>query len=297
MNWDHLRYFLELARSGTLAGAARRLDVNHATVARRLQSLEKQVGATLFTRAADGHHLTESGRQLLRAAQDMERAARTATLHEGKTPAGPSGVVRLGTTEGFGSVMLAPQLAALTQRHPALTLDVLALPRLVHLSRREADIVVSLERPRRESVIVTRLTDYALYLYGQDAYVARHAPIQRPEELRAHPFVSYVDDLLFSDQLQFLDGLCRPARFTLRSTSIGAQVQAVRAGAGLAVLPAFMADRHPELVRVLPQRARFVRTFWMSIPGELRDEPAIRTVWQFMRDAVAAMQPRLLPGA
>lgn len=295
MDWDNLRFFLELARAGTLVGAARRLGVDHTTVARRLQALEKQAGATLFTREADGHRLTEAGQRLLPGAQAMERAAQQLALGAPATGDGPAGVVRLGATEGFGTTLLAPRLAWLTRQHPGLTLDLLALPRLLHLSRREADIVISLERPRHETVVVTRLSDYALHLYGQREYLARRPLIQRREDLRHHAFVSYVDDLLFTKELQFLGELHQPARFALRSTSISAQLEAVRAGAGLAVLPAFLADQDPTLARVLPAEGRFIRTFWMSMPGEIRHQPAIQAVWGFLRQAVAEMQPRLLP--
>ena len=295
MDWDNLRFFLEVARTGTLMAAARRLGVDHTTVARRLRALEKQAGATLFTREADGHRLTEAGQALLPGAQAMEQAARQIAPAAPAAGDGPSGVVRLGATEGFGTAMLAPELARLTVRHPGLTLDLLALPRMLHLSRREADIVISLERPQRETVVVTRLADYALRLYGERQYLARRPLVQRREDLRHHAFVSYVDDLLFTRELQFLGALHQPARFALRSTSIVAQVEAVRAGAGLAVLPAFLADQDPTLARVLPQEGRFIRTFWMSMPAELRHAPAMQAVWGFLREAVAGMRGRLLP--
>ena len=296
MDWDNLRYFLELARSGTLAAAARRAGVEHTTVARRIQALEKQMGTALFAREAGGHRLTEAGRHLLPAVEAMETAVlgmeRTAPAQAG---AGPSGLVRVGATEGFGTLILAPHLARLTQKHPHLSIDLLALPRMLHLSRREADIVISLERPTRGSVIVTKLADYTLHLYGQREYLARRPLVAAREDLRHHAFVSYVDDLLFTKELQFLDQLDPPERFALRSTSISAQLEAVRAGAGLAVLPAFLADQDPTLARVLPAEGRFIRTFWMSMPGEIRHQPAIQTVWGFLRQAVAEMQPRLLP--
>ncbi|KAF1047776.1 LysR family transcriptional regulator [Xylophilus sp.] len=297
MDWDNLRYFLELARTGTLLAAARRLGVDHTTVARRIQALEKQTGAALFAREAGGHRLTETGRRLQPQAEAMEAAAR-AVERDTVDPAGaagPSGVVRIGVTEGFGTAVLAPQLARLAQRHPGLSIDLLALPRLVHLSRREADIVVSLVRPARGPVVVSRLCDYVLQLYGARDYLATQAPIATREDLRGHAFVSYVDDLLFSKELQLLDELHRPERLALRSTSIQAQYQAVRAGAGLAVLPAFLADGDPLLVRVLPGQARFTRTFWMSMPAEGKHLARMQAVWSFVREAVEAQGALLRP--
>ena len=115
MDWDNLRYFLELARAGTLVGAARRLAVDHTTVARRLQALEKQVGSRLFAREAGGHRLTEAGRALLPQVEAMEAAFLAV---ENATPGvrqGLHGLVRIGTTEGFGNLILAPQLARLVE--------------------------------------------------------------------------------------------------------------------------------------------------------------------------------------
>ena len=298
MDWDNLRYFLELARTGTLAGAARRTGVEHTTVARRIQALEKQMGAPLFAREAAGHRLTETGRHLLPAVEAMEAAVRgVERASPANSPgAGPSGLVRVGATEGFGTVVLAPHLARLTQKHPHLSIDLLALPRMLHLSRREADIVISLERPKRGSVIVTKLADYTLRLYGQREYLARRPLVAKREDLRHHAFISYVDDLLFTKELQFIDQLYPPERFAMRSTSITAQYEAVRAGAGLAVLPAFLADRDPVLARVLPHEAEFTRTFWMSMPAEAKHLARMQAVWAFLKDVGQREGASLAPG-
>ncbi|MDD0809986.1 LysR family transcriptional regulator [Curvibacter sp. RS43] len=295
MDWEHLRYFLALARAGTLVAAARQLAVDHTTVSRRLQALEKQIGTALFAREAGGHRLTEAGRQLLPQVEAMEAAVRQVERSVLVGAQGPSGLVRIGTTEGFGTVVLAPQLARLSQQHPGLAIDLLALPRLLHLSRREADIVISLERPSRGPVLVSKLTDYVLQLYGSSQYLASHAPIATREDLRGHAFISYVDDLLFTKELQLLDELHRPERFALRSTSILSQYQAVKAGAGLAVLPAFVAARDSDLQPVLPGQARFTRTFWMSMPAEAKHQARMQLTWAFVRDTVQGLQPWLNP--
>ena len=228
MDWDHFRYFLELARAGTLAGAARRLGVEHTTVSRRLQALEKQVGSALFAREAGGHRLTEAGRQLMPKVEAMETAFLAVESAAPGVRQGLHGLVRIGTTEGFGNLILAPQLARFALGHPGLVVDLLALPRLVHLSRREADIVISLERPARGAVLVVKLTDYVLQLYGAHNYLAGHAPIHTADDLRGHTFISYVDDLLFSKELQILDELHRPAHFVLRSAKCAGRCSSSR---------------------------------------------------------------------
>lgn len=297
MDWDNLRYFLELARAGTLVGAARRLGVDHTTVARRVQALEKQVGASLFAREAAGHRLTERGRALLPQVESMEAAFLAVEHAAPGVSQGLHGAVRIGATEGFGNRLLAPRLALFAAQHPGLVVDLLALPRLVHLSRREADIVISLERPARGAVLVVKLTDYVLQLYASRSYLAAHPPIREAADLQGHSFTSYVDDLLFSKELQILDELHLPTQFTLRSTSVLAQYEAVRMGAGLGVLPAFVAAEDPELVCVLPRQARFQRTFWMSMPEENKHVARMQATWHFLRETVAASQPLLLPEA
>jgi len=269
--------------------------VDHTTVARRLQALEKQVGSALFAREASGHRLTEAGRALLPQVEAMEAAFLAVENAAPGVRQGLHGLVRIGSTEGFGNLVLAPQLARFAREHPGLGIDLLALPRLVQLSRREADIVISLERPARGAVLVVKLTDYVLQLYGADHYLTGHAPIHAAEDLRGHSFISYVDDLLFTKELQILDELHRPAHFALRSTSILAQYEAARAGAGLAVLPAFVAAQDPCLKPVLSGGARFVRTFWMSMSAENKHVARMQAPGNFLRDAVAAQHELLMP--
>lgn len=294
MDWDNLRFFLELARSGTLVGAARRLAVDHTTVARRIQALEKEVGTALFARESDGHRLTEAGRRLQPQVEAMESAFRAVESAAPASNEGLSGLVRIGATEGFGTIVLAPQLALFAKQHPRLVIDLLAMPRLVHLSRREADIVISLERPARGPAVVTKLSDYVLRLYASREYLARHGPIKKREDLRGHTFISYVDDLLFSKELQYLDELYKPDSFALRSTSILAQHRATAAGAGIAVLPAFIAEGDRSLRRVLPDEANFTRTFWMSMPAETRHLARMKVVWDFLRETVEGQRGVLM---
>ncbi|MGE8321219.1 MAG: LysR family transcriptional regulator [Comamonas sp.] len=294
MDWDHLRYFWALVQAGTLVGAAKRLGVEHTTVSRRIQALEKQMGATLFTREGSGYKLTDAGRQLQPQAEAMDAIVRGISSAAPQDPGQPSGVVRIGVTEGFGTQILARHLALLSMRHPQLTIDLLAVPRMFHLSRREADIVISLDRPARDTVVTSRLTDYSLYLYGQREYLARQPLVQAIGDLAGHSFVNYVDDQLFTRELQLLETLCNPQRYSFRSTSVLAQYTAVRAGAGLGVLPAFLADKDPLLQRVLPEQARFTRTFWMSMPPELRSATRVQTVWRFIQAVVQEQAGDLL---
>ncbi len=295
MDWDHLRYFLELARARKLSSAARRLQVQHTTVARRIRTLEQAVGAPLFTRAGGEYQISEAGRRLLPHVEAMEAASRAVDGSASECGAEISGVVRVGATEGFGTVVLAPALARFAQQHPQLVIDLLAVPRNVNLSQREADIVISLDRPARGNVVAARLCDYVLRLYAAPEYLTQHAPIRSREDLQQHSFISYIDDLLFSKELRYLAELCRPRHYALRSTSVLAQHQAVAQGAGIGVLPAFLADGDPRLCTVLPDETHFVRTFWISMPSDNRHVARMQAVWNLLR-AVAQNEKSLRPG-
>lgn len=294
MDWDNLRYFLELSRTRKLTAAARRLEVDHTTVSRRIQALEKSLGAQLFTRETSGYSLTEAGRSLLPQAEAMESACSAIEREREEQTEMLSGHVRIGVTEGYGSVMLAPQLAEFTQRYPHLGIDLLAVPRTMHLSRREADIVITLDRPERGPFIITRLTDYVLRLYASPSYLQAHAPITSRETLRSHRFVSYIDDLLYSKELFYLDEIGKPLQVSLRSTSILAQQQAAAAGAGIAILPAFAAEADPRLQPILSDSIEFTRTFWMLMPIELKDIARMKATWTYLREMADSQQDLLL---
>lgn len=294
VDWDNLRYFLELSRGGKLTVAARRLGVDHTTVSRRIQALEKSLETQLFLRSAAGYSLTEAGRNLLPQAEAMESAFSGIERARQTQKDGLSGLVRIGVTEGYGSMMLAPQLAELIRRYPNLGIDLLAAPRMLQLSRREADIVITLDRPERGPFIITRLTDYCLRLYASPDYLARHPPIRSRDDLREHGFVSYIDDLLYSKELLYLDEIGKPSHVPLRSTSILIQQQAAAAGAGIAILPSFAADADPRLQRVLGDEVKFIRTFWMLMPIELKGIARMQATWNFLREMAQASKAVLM---
>lgn len=293
MDWDNLRFFLELSRAGRLTTAARRLGVDHTTVSRRVQALEKSLGVALFIRDTTGYSLTEAGRSLLPQVEQMEGASvriEQALPNPGESL---SGQVRIGATEGYGTLILGSQLSELSQRHPHLHLDLLALPRAVRLSRHEADIVITLERPERGPFIITKLTDYVLRLYVGKEYLEKHGSIRNRDDLSKHRFVSYVDDLVFSKELLFLDEIAGSGAVGLRSTSLLAQQEAIAAGAGLGILPAFSADSDPRLQVVMPEQIRFIRTFWMLMPIELKDIARMRVTWDFLKQSAEKDRARL----
>ena len=283
MDWDHLRFFLALAKDHRLVVAARSLQVNHTTIARRISALEQEMGVQLFTRSNSGYELTVAGLQLQDIAKQVEKQIGNIRNQVNEVNQEITGVVRIGTTEGFGTVVIAPILNALGKQYPKLIIDLLALPRMVNLSRREADIVITLQRPTRGPYLVTKLQDYSLHLYASPEYLVNNPPIEARSDLDKQTFISYIDDLLFSKELSYLDDICRPQRSAFRSTSIQAQLQAALSGLGIAILPSFMAESVAGLVPVLKKEIEIIRSFWMIMPNEYRKIDRMNLVWDHIK--------------
>jgi DNA-binding transcriptional LysR family regulator len=286
-SWDDLRFFLAVARSGTLSAAASRTGTEHTTVGRRVRALEETLGAQLFHRSNLGYALTEAGENLLAAAEGMERAFLSASA-AAESAHTVSGTVRIGAPDGFGSVFLAARMHRLTNRHPGLEVEIMATARIFSLSKREADIVVSLSPPQQARVIARRLTDYRLFVYGAEAYLAAHPPIDTAADLERHPFVGYIEDMLFTRELNYLGVLGADVSARLRSTNLLAQVHATLGGAGLCILPAFIAATHPGLRAVLPGTVCLTRAFHMHIHEDHRQAAPIRAVAAFIAGEVEA---------
>jgi DNA-binding transcriptional LysR family regulator len=285
-DWSDLHYFLELARQGTLSSASRRLGVEHTTVARRIDRLEAALGAALFDRRREGYVLTETGQALLPHAEAMESGALAASEQLGEPAASASGTVRLGAPEAFGSLVFTPRLPELMAHHPELQIELLLMHRFPNLAAREADLTVTLDPPKTGRYVVTRLTDIAYFLYASPAYLASHPPIRGRDDLPAHDFVDYVQDVLMSDDLNYLDELLPNPRRRYSCTSMLAQYEAVAASLGLAMMTPYVVPDNGRVVRVLPGEAMATRTLWLAAPTDLFRLQRVRVVWDFLRAIV-----------
>ncbi len=294
-DWDDLRFFLAVARAGRLTVAARRLGADHATVSRRISALEGALKAKLFERRPQGYALTEHGERLLAKAETMETQALAVSSEIGGADLALSGIVRLGTPDGFGTMFLASRTAGLAAQYPDLEIQLVAMPRLLSLSKREADVAVSLAPPKEGRIVARKLTDYKLALYGSAEYLDRHPAIASPEDLHAHEMIGYIDDLIFMPELDYLDEVSKGLRPRLQSSSLVAQLQATVAGGGICVLPHFMASREPRLVRVLPEKISILRSFWLIVHADLKDVARIRATMDFLVREVRAARALFLP--
>ncbi|BAQ74181.1 MULTISPECIES: LysR family transcriptional regulator [Pseudomonas] len=291
-DWNDLRYFLELQRSGRLLTAARRLNTTHATVARHIEAVEKALGTALFVQHAQGYELTPAGEALLKHAEAMENVA-LLVQEEITQSSAPLGKIRVGVTEGLGVKFLAGRMSALFERYPGLEVELVAVPRFVSILNREAEISIHLERPSADMLVTRKLTDYRLALYASPSYLDRAPPLRSREDLGRHAWIGYVDDLLFSQELMFLNQFCRNPQVVFHSTSVIAQQEAARSGLGIAVLPCYMAAADPQLVPLLPAES-IQRAYWISTRRELHKSVRLRVVWDYLMELCAAQQQVLL---
>ncbi|MCP4562490.1 MAG: LysR family transcriptional regulator [Bosea sp.] len=281
-DWDDLRFFLAVARSGRLTAAARRLGADHATVSRRITSLEESLKAKLFERRPQGYALTGHGEQLLAKAESMETEALAIQSEIGGADMALSGTVRIGAPDGFGSSFLAPRFAGFAKAYPGLELQLIAMPRLLSLSKREADVAITLAPPKEGKVVARKLCDYRLGLYASQDYLDAMPKIAAAEDLFAHRVVGYIDDLIFTPELDYLDEVAKGLRAQIQSSSVLAQMNAVAAGAGIGVIHHFMAVDEPRLVPVLPESVSITRSFWLLVHADLKDVARVRAVVDFI---------------
>lgn len=293
-NWDDFRVFLGVARAESALEAAQSLGLDQSTISRRLYRLEKDMGAKLFDRSPQGHRLTTAGHRLLDHVEKLESTFTEVEADVLGDSVELTGEIRLGATEAFGSYFLAPHLAHFCTQHPAITVDLLPMPRNINLSKREADASVTIERPTADSFVTSRLTDYRLLPYATPDYLRTRRPIKEADDLLEQRWIDYVDDLIFTDQQFSLQKWLPSAKPFLRSTSVIAQFQAVLSGLGMAVLPCFLGNVTPNLVPILPSKIDITRTFWMVAPRERRELARVRALWDYLRKVASSNEDFLM---
>ncbi|WP_269495906.1 LysR family transcriptional regulator [Castellaniella sp. S9] len=284
-DWNSLHIFLELTRSRGLVEAGKRLNIDHSTVSRRIRQFEQKIGTQLFERSNQGYTLTAAGHRLIAYAERAELAMLAAIEELGGQDPLLSGHVRLGTTEGFGMFLAPALLADFCEQHPGITVDLLPMPRFINMSKREADISISLDRPQSGNYVVARLTNYSLRVYATRAYLESHPPIRTQADLAKHNFAGYIDELVYTEELRYERNIAPSAFRPLRSNSIVSQYSVARYGRMLAILPCFIGQQCPELVPVLKDQINITRTFWLAVPTETRHIRRISALWDYLRDA------------
>lgn len=285
-NWNDLRFFLSVARTGRITVAARRLGMDHATVSRRISALEHALKAQLFIRQPRGYLLTEHGEKLLRWAEQMEALALSAEGDVAGSTLELSGIVRIGAPDGFGSMFLAPRLGHLCDQYPDLDVQLIATSHVFSLSKREADVAITLAEPSSGRVRAQKLTDYYLGLYASPDYLAKRPEIKKTSDLQDHRFIGYIDDLLFTPELDYIPQISETLRSQLTSTNLIAQLEATAAGIGICVLPDFIGRHRPDIVPVLPKSVQLMRSFWLMTHIDSWELSRIRKTVSFISEQV-----------
>ncbi len=271
LNWNDLRFVLAVARSQSLAGAARRLKVNESTVGRRLAEAERRLGARLFERSHGAYHPTEAGQAAIGGAECVElevQAVEAATSGADRIAAG---AVRLTSVPIVVNRVLVPALPKLLREYPQLRVELIAEPRDLSLTKREADIALRLARPRKDLRAIARRIgrlDYAVY-----------GP--RRKRSKPLPWITYEDDMANLPQWRYMaerpvgDRAAPPAVTVNDAEAI---LQSVKAGLGKSLLPTAIADKEPGLVRLSDGPPPLARELWLMVHPELRNLVRISVV-------------------
>jgi DNA-binding transcriptional LysR family regulator len=290
LDWTSLRDFLAVAETGSLSRAARRLGLSQPTLTRRMAALEERFRTELFRRTARGVELTEAGESLLEPARQMEQEAHAAEVALTGRDSALAGAVRVTATEGLGIHWLTPELAAFQALHPAIEIDVLIQNETVNLLRREADIALRLGRPRQSDLVARKLAVLAFGLYGSTAYLERHGRPARQADLAGHRAVVFDEARQDRGYAPWLEPLLSAGSVAYRTNSLQAQIAAMRAGYGIGAAARFVADRHGELDRVLPELETTLDV-WLVTHAGLRRSARIRAVFDFLAERLAAARP------
>lgn len=292
MNWDDIRVFLAVARSGGLSGAAGRLHMSPATVGRHIAALEQALGSHLFERSQSGYALSDAGESLLADAEEaegqMERLHRRAS---GRDMAA-EGSVRIALPDNYATLMVLPEIAPFQAHYPRLMLELVTSISLSSLTRREADVALRLVRPETGHLTISRAGAMASALYASRDYLVAN-PFE-PGTTAHHRGIGWDEGQQGLTAARWMAEHFPHVPLAIRSTSLQSQLAACRAGAGLAVLPCLMADPFAELVRLIPPEHVYSQDIWLIAHREIAETARVRAVLGFLREVMARYRPALL---
>ncbi|MFC3616746.1 LysR family transcriptional regulator [Lutimaribacter marinistellae] len=271
-NWDDMRVFLSVAREESLSGAGRLLKLDPATVGRRISRLEAALEAPLFVKSPQGYTLTAAGERLLAHGEQAEEAMRAAT----EAMTGPaetlSGTIRIGAPDGCANFILPQVASRIASENPDLDIQILALPRVINLSRREADIAITVSPPTAGQLLVQKICDYGLSLMATRRYLRKNPEITSVADLRDHRLIGYIPDMIFDRELDYLADL-GIERVQLASNSVAVQRHLVSQSSALGIVHDFIMAFDRRLEKVLADQISLTRSFFLvRHQGDQRSE-------------------------
>ena len=268
-NWDDLRLFLAVAREQSLSAAGKLLRLDPATLGRRMARVEKDIGVALFVKSPTGYALTDAGAQLLARAELAEQAMRGATAEVAEPSDALGGQIRIGAPDGCANYLLPQVCARLVQAHPGLDIQIVALPRVFNLSRREADMAIGVSAPTAGRLVVQKITDYQLHLAAAEDYLSANPAIENVADLQGHRLVGYIPDMIFDRELDYLSELGM-TRVPLASNSVSVQVNMIRQGGGVGIVHDFSLPTTPGVRRILANDVALTRAFYLIRHADAR---------------------------
>jgi DNA-binding transcriptional LysR family regulator len=276
MNWDDARIFVALHREGTLRAAARALDIDQATVGRRLAALEHVLGATLFLRTSHGYQLTPVGKIAIRAAEAMEQSAHDLVRHTQGVDKRLAGEVKLSATDALAQEFVMPAIERLHEKHPNVSVMLDTTTQVLNLAKREADIAIRTVKPRNPDLLARRLARWEVGLFASPDYLRRHGEPVPGERFAGHDLVVYQPYFARARAPDFLGEPLTDGRIVARLNTNLTLRAALRGGLGISVIPVPMAERDG-LVRIWPDRSNDAPyEVWLVTHQDLRHTARIR---------------------
>ena len=294
MDWDKLRIFHAVAEKGSLTHAGEVLHLSQSAVSRQIRALEESLAVTLFHRHARGLILTEQGELLFDATQAMVKRldATAARIRDSEDEV--FGELRVTTTTGFGTLWLAPRLARLYEKYPALKIDLMLEERVLDLPMREADVAIRMKEPSQADLIRKRLMNIRMQLFATPEYLADHGKPETPEDLSTHRLISQHAGTpqVAAGALLVAELMAQDIPSTLTVNNYFGVLQAVLNHLGVGVLPDYLTEDFPNLVRVLPEIQSAEVPVFLAYPEELRHSKRVAAFRDFVTDEIMAFRRR-----
>jgi DNA-binding transcriptional LysR family regulator len=290
IDWNDLRLLLAVARARGLTGAAQPLGIDHSTGYRRLQAIEARLGVAMFERLPGGVYMpTEAGARAVAAAERIEAEVLGLARDIAGRDTRLAGRLRVTSSETLAYRLLTRHIAAFRRAHPGVVIELVVDNQVLSLSRREADVALRPLRPRESDLWGRKLAEVASGAYGARALLERMGRLSSVEALQAWPMIGWEDGAVGIGAADWLSGVVPDASFVFRTTSLVNQLVAARAGIGLAVLPCYLADPEPDLVRALPTPLADLRSeMWIVTHQDLRKTARVRAFFDVVSGGISA---------
>jgi DNA-binding transcriptional LysR family regulator len=290
MDWDKLRIFHAVADAGSLTHAGDVLHLSQSAVSRQIRSLEESLNTTLFHRHARGLILTEQGELLFDATHSMHKRVEAATARIRDSEEEVFGQLRVTTTFGFGALWLAPRLTKLYEKYPELNIDLMLEERVLDLPMREADVAIRMKEPSQADLIRKRLMGIRMRLYASPEYLASRGTPQSMEEMRDHRLICQnTRSAQVSAGMQLIQELMTfDIHSTLTVNNYFGVLQGVISNLGIGVLPDYIIEDFPNIVRVLPEVESIEVPVFLAYPEELRQSKRVAAFRDFVQEEIIA---------